>query len=116
MNSFGDFVKNKRIEKGYGLRAFACEIGEDPSNWSKVERGQLHPPKNFDKLTKISALLDIDEKNLEDLAYIDVGEIPNNIRSDKELLEILPAFFSTIREKKPSREELEILMEVLKKS
>jgi transcriptional regulator with XRE-family HTH domain len=116
MNNFGEFVKNKRIEKGFGLRTFAFEIGEDPSNWSKVERGQLNPPKNLEKLLKISTLLEADEKMLEDMAYIDVGEIPKDMKSDKELLEILPAFFSTIREKKPNKEELEILMEVLKKS
>ena len=39
---FEEFIKNRRIAKGLGLREFCKQIEMDASNWSKVERGVSH--------------------------------------------------------------------------
>ncbi len=117
---FGEFIKKKRLKHDLSLRKFCKIIGEDPSNWSKVERGLLLPPKEDDKLKTIAKALQIktdsDEWNkLKDLAEISSGNIPPYIKSNKELLEFLPGFFRTLNNVKPTKKELEELLEALKK-
>jgi transcriptional regulator with XRE-family HTH domain len=117
---FGKFIKERRIEKGITLREFCKLIGTDASNWSKIERGQLAPPKNEDKLKKIAEILGIPVGSdlwvsMKDKAEIDTGNIPSDIRSDKELLGCLPMFFRTIRSEKPSAEDLDKLIEMIRK-
>jgi transcriptional regulator with XRE-family HTH domain len=117
---FGKFIKDRRIEKGITLREFCKLIGTDASNWSKIERGQHAPPKSDEKLKKIAEVLGIPFGSdlwitMKDKAEIDTGYIPSDIRSDKELLGHLPMFFRTIRSEKPSAEDLDNLIEMIRK-
>ena len=117
---FGKFIKERRIEKGITLREFCKLIGADASNWSKIERSQLAPPKSEKKLKKIAEILEIPVGSglwitMKDKADIDKGNIPSDIRSDKELLAYLPMFFRTIRSEKPSAEDLDNLIELIRK-
>lgn len=117
---FGKFIKERRIERGITLREFCKLIGMDASNWSKIERGQLAPPKSDEKLEKIAKILGIPVGSdlwitMKDSAEIDKGNIPSDIRSDKELLAYLPMFFRTIRSEKPSVEDLDNLIEMIRK-
>lgn len=116
---FGEFIKEKRIGQDLSLREFARRIGDDPSNWSKVERGLLPPVRDRGKLAEIAAILgieaDSDEwKRLQDLADIDAATIPDYIMNDRETLAALPAFFRTIGGLRPTREEIEGLLKKLK--
>ena len=43
---FGEFVRGLRARKRMKLREFCLKYGHDPSNWSKVERGELAPPSD----------------------------------------------------------------------
>ena len=52
---------------------------------------------------------------MKDLANIDAGIIPGDIRSDEEALKALPMFFRTIRSDKPTAEELDKLIDMIKK-
>ena len=117
---FGEFIKERRIDKGLTLREFCKLIEIDASNWSKIERGLLAPPKNDEKLEKIAEVLGISVGSdlwieLKDKAEIDSGNIPADIRSDKELIGHLPMFFRTIRSEKPSAEDLDKLIEMIRK-
>jgi transcriptional regulator with XRE-family HTH domain len=56
---FGAYIKEKRLRQEITLREFCRALGIDASNWSKVERGLLQPPKDNDLLTKISKLLEL---------------------------------------------------------
>jgi transcriptional regulator with XRE-family HTH domain len=117
---FGDFIKKRRIDKGLGLREFCKQIETDASNWSKVERGVLSPPQDEEKLRNIAQLLDIEFgsgewKEMKDLANIDAGIIPADILSDKQVLDSLPMFFRTIRSEKPTPEELDKLINIIRK-
>ncbi len=103
-----------------GLREFCREIQEDPSNWSKVERGVLKPPQEIDKLYKIGKALKLkkDSDNMSeliDLARIDAGRIPDDIVENPEILGLLPAFLRTVRNQKPTSEEIDNLIGLLKK-
>ena len=46
MLTFGEFIKQLRLQNRITLREFCRLAGIDPSNWSKIERGMLQPPKS----------------------------------------------------------------------
>jgi transcriptional regulator with XRE-family HTH domain len=117
---YGQFVKNRRVDKGIGLREFCKSLGLDASNWSKVERGLLSPPQDEEKLRKIAELLDIEFGSdmwveMKDLASISAGSIPDDILSDENVLKSLPIFFRTLRSDKPTSDELDELIRMLRK-
>lgn len=116
---FGEYIKQLRAEKRLGLREFCLSAECDPSNWSKVERGVLTPPQEKEKLLKIAAALGVDEHSdawnkIVDNAAIAAGKIPEYVLKDEEVLRQLPVFFRTVTGKKPTREELIKLAEILK--
>jgi len=117
---FGEFIKERRIKKGISLREFCKMIEVDASNWSKIERGLLGPPQDEEKLKKIAEVLKIKVGSapwgeMKDLASIDAGIIPDDIRSDERVLKSLPMFFRTLRSDKPTSEELDKLIEMVRK-
>jgi transcriptional regulator with XRE-family HTH domain len=117
---FGEFIKERRIAKGISLREFCKRMEIDASNWSKVERGLLAPPQDEEKLRKIARVLDIKIgsplwKEMKDKANIDAGIIPEDILSDEKVLNSLPIFFRTIRSEKPTPEDLDKLIAMIRK-
>ena len=117
---FGEFIKERRINKGISLREFCKRVEIDASNWSKVERGLLAPPQDEERLRKIARALDIKFgsalwKEMKDKTNIDAGIIPNDILSDEKVLNSLPMFFRTIRSEKPTPEELDKLINMIRK-
>ena len=117
---FGEFIKERRIQKALTLREFCRLIETDASNWSKTERGLLPPPQNEEKLRKIAEILEIPIGSdlwfeMRDKAELDAGIIPTDILSDGEVLKSLPMFFRTIRSEKPSSEDLDKLIEIIRK-
>lgn len=119
-NLFGEFTKEQRSVKRLGLREFCLAAEYDPSNWSKIERGILPPPQDKDTLLKVAGALGIvensqDWNSLVDFSAVDAGRIPEYVLEDQELLKKLPVFFRTITGKKPTREDLIKLAEILKK-
>jgi transcriptional regulator with XRE-family HTH domain len=116
---FGTFIKNKRIEKGQTLREFCKKAKLDPSNWSKIERGLLPPPKSRPVLEEIALTLGLSKNSqdwhmLFDLASI--SYIPVELMDDAAIIDKLPIFFRTLRGEKPTRKELEDLIEKIKES
>ncbi len=116
---FGTFIKEQRAKQRLGLREFCLTHGHDPSNWSKIEREVLSPPRDEDTLRKWAKQLGIKEGTDDwhkffDYAAVDAGRIPNHVMQDKELLSKLPIFFRTISGQKPSREDLEKLIEIIR--
>ncbi len=118
MITFGGFVKDLRMKKSLTLREF-CRISHlDPSNWSKIERGLFPPPKSKRLLHEIAMVLDLDEGSEDYTTIIDLAAIafiPTELLSDQQVIEKLPVFFRTVRGEKPNREELEGLIDLLKK-
>lgn len=118
---FKDFIMEERLKKDLSIRNFCKLTGEDPSNWSKIERGVMNPPTDEKRLLKIAEVLEFDKdseqyKKLYDLATNAVGIIPDYIQTDKEIMNFLPAFFRTIDNIKPTREDLEDLINSLREN
>jgi len=117
---FGEFFKAKRKELGLTLRQFAKENNLDPGNLSKMERGILQPPQSTGKLEEYALLLkmkpgDDDWYTFFDLAAAESGRIPADILSNSDVLERLPLFFRTMRGNKLTKEQLEKLVELIKR-
>ncbi|MCX7044897.1 MAG: helix-turn-helix transcriptional regulator [Candidatus Sumerlaeota bacterium] len=117
---FGDFIKKRRLELNLSLRAFCLKTGEDPSNWSKMERGILGPPEDYTRLLQIARNLEFedgseDSRHLFDLASADRGRIPPDIMNEAELVANLPAVFRTMRGESPTEEELIRLAEIFRR-
>ena len=116
---FGTLIKELRAKQRLGLREFCLTHGHDPSNWSKIEREVLSPPRDEDILRKWATQLGLkpgsdDWHKFFDYAAVDAGRIPEHVMQDKELLAKLPVFFRTMSGQKPSREDLEKLIEIIR--
>ncbi|MBI5384746.1 MAG: helix-turn-helix transcriptional regulator [Verrucomicrobia bacterium] len=108
---FGQFIKELRARQRLGLREFCLEHGHDPSNWSKIEREVLSPPRDEATLRKWARQLGLTEGSDDwlkffDYAAVDAGRIPDYVMKDEKLLAQLPAFFRTLSGQKPSRQDL----------
>ncbi len=116
---FGKKLKEKRIEKGLSLRKICRMLNYDPSNWSKIERGIISPPSDEKILKKWAKALSFSREETQDFideAKIAQGVIPEDILSRKNAAEYLPAFFRTLRNKKPTKKEIDKLIETIRKS
>ncbi len=116
---FGEFIKQIRAKQRLGLREFCLENGYDPSNWSKIEREVLPPPKDEATLRTWAKQLGLKQGSDDwlkffDYAAVDAGRIPDYVLKDEELVEKLPAFFRTLSGNKPTDEELENLIKLLR--
>ncbi|HAM87969.1 MAG: Helix-turn-helix domain protein [Candidatus Falkowbacteria bacterium GW2011_GWC2_38_22] len=120
-NNFGAILKEFRFKKNLSLREVCKEIGYDPSNWSKIERGVLAPPTDLNTLHKWALTLGLKKgdsayQDFIDQANISQGIIPEDILAQKNLVKSLPAFFRTIRNDKPSKEEIDTLIKLIRNS
>ena len=118
--TFGNFFKQKRIERGLTLREF-CRVNEmDPGNISKIERGLLSPPQTREILIRYAAALGIKEGTDDwllfcDLAVTSAGKIPPDIVSNEEFMNALPVLFRTVRKEKLGEKDLEKLVKATKR-
>ena len=108
---FGTLFETLRQRKGLTLREFCQAAGADPANISRMERSQMLPPKSREILGRYASALGLkdgtdDWYTFFDLANVEQGTMPEDIMSDAELVNALPAFFRTLRGQKPTAEEL----------
>jgi len=116
---FGEFIKQIRERQRLGLREFCLENGHDPSNWSKIEREVLPPPRNEETLRTWARQLGLKQGSegwlkFFDYASVDSGRIPDYILKDEKLVAQLPVFFRTISGQKPTPQDLQKLVELIK--
>ena len=112
-------MRQSRIENKITLREFCRKTNIDPSNWSKIERGVLPPPKSKQVLSEIARVLNFEEHTENWYSLIDLAaitHIPQELLSNKSIVDKLPVFFRTLRGKKPTRDELEELIKIIKES
>lgn len=118
---FGRFFKESRQKRGLTLRQFCLDHGLDPGNISKLERGKLAPPSSRALLEKYATCLGIEEGsddwfNFFDYAAACSGKIPQEVMDNKELVEKLPVFFRTLRGQRVAEEQLDELIELIRRS
>lgn len=106
-----------RAENNLSLRDVCKLIDYDPSNWSKIERGLISPPSEEKTLKSWAKVLKVKKENVQEFmddAHIAQGIIPDDILDRAEMVELMPAFFRTVRNKKPSKEEIDRLISLIK--
>ncbi len=121
MGKFSAMLKRIRTERGLTMREFCLRSGFDPGNYSRLERGLYPPPQNRELLERYAAALGIKRGSDEwlelfDLAAAERGEIPADLMSDKEVVDKLPVLFRTMRGKQLSPEQLDELVERIRRS
>ena len=115
---FSNLVKDLRLEKRLTLREFCQQLGIDPSNWSKVERGINPPPSDVGFLEKLADFFGlVHEKKQEffDSAAVGRNELPPDLAEDALFTQALPAFFRAYRDHELSEEQLLSLADDIRK-
>ncbi len=115
---FGEELKALRFSSGLSLREFCKQSGEDPSNWSKIERGLMAPPTDHERLLIIAKCLKIAQDKTDEFiakAEIAAGNIPEFVMTNEILLNQLPAFLRTIDNVKPSEDDFRKVIDLLQK-
>ena len=80
-NRFGDFVVEKRKNRGLSLRRMADLLELSPAYWSDIEKGRRNPPA-LPKLMEIARLLGLSQEETDfmiDIASQDRDEIPMDL-------------------------------------
>ncbi len=115
---FNETVKNLRLEKRLTLRDFCEQVGLDPSNWSKVERGVNPPPGEIGLLERLADFFGLTgsaKLTFMDEAALQRREIPPDVADNEVLQRALPAFFRAVRAHELTQEELDSLAADIKK-
>ena len=119
LKKFGKFLKELRIKRGLSLREICKLANYDSSNWSKIERGIISPPSDKKVLMLWVKILGLpksskDIQEFTDSAQVAQGLIPQDILSQENAVDYLPAFFRTLRNDKPTKEEIDKLIELIR--
>ena len=120
-NDFGEFIRARRAALRLSLRSFAEKADLDAGNASRIERGRVAPPENPEILDRIALALDLrrgstEYQQLMDLAAAAKGRIPQDLLSDEEVAARLPILFRTLRSKPLSGDQLEKLIDSIRKA
>ena len=116
--NWGEFVRQKRLEAGLGLRQFAGLIGILPSNYNHMEKGRMSPPQDKARLDQIAAVLAIepgseDYHALMDLAVQEKDKLPADVEAYAKQNRLVPVLLRTLDNRKLSEEEFMQLVERL---
>lgn len=89
--TFGELLREKRIERGFSLRKFAQAVGVSPTYLSQVEQSNVDPP-TADRVKRMAELLDenVDEwtalagrisEDLPDIIHDAPTQVPDILRA-----------------------------------
>lgn len=115
---FTETVKSLRLKKRLTLRDFCQQVGVDPSNWSKIERGVNPPPGDvglLERLADFFGLSGATKLSFLDEAALQRREIPPDVADNTLLQKALPAFFRAARGHELTEDELKTLAEDIRK-
>ena len=120
---FGETIKSLRMCQKKTLREFCIENDEDPSKWSRFERGVIPPPESQERVYEIAKELGLNKDGEIKLWKIADKErrewIPRKV-SDEELVKYLPMHFTgkkddgSIGTVIPSRKQLKDFAELIR--
>ncbi len=119
LKSFGKLLYELRINREFTLREMCRKVNYDPSNWSKIERGKIAPPSDKKALELWAKTLGLKKgsKEFDSFIYqanVAQGIIPFEIMEERELVAALPAFFRTLKNRKPTKEEIDNMINLIK--
>lgn len=115
--TFGSFLKKKRLDMNLGLREFAKLIGMQPSNYCNVEAGSLPPPQ--EKLETIAEKLKLskgtdEHRTLFDLAAEARDEVPADVARIVKESTLIPALLRTVENERITDKQLRGIIEDIK--
>jgi transcriptional regulator with XRE-family HTH domain len=118
MNTFGEFLKDKRLALDVSLREFAKQVGMQPSNYCNVEAGVLPPPTGAG-LERIAKALGLkkgtaDYATLHDLAGQGRDEVPGDVARVVKSNALIPALLRTVENEKVTETQLRGIIEDLR--
>jgi len=121
LKKFSQNLKEIRIKRGLSLREVCKKVDYDASNWSKIERGVIAPPSDEKILSRWAKALGFKRETKEyqefiDEAQIAQGIIPQDILNGKNAINYLPAVFRTLRNEKPTKQEIDQLIKLIRNS
>jgi transcriptional regulator with XRE-family HTH domain len=116
---FGKLLYEIRIKREYTLREMCRKVNYDPSNWRKIEREKIAPPSDEKTLELWARTLGLkkNSKEFDNFIYqanVAQGIIPFEIMEEGELVAALPAFFRTLKNRKPNKEEIDNMINLIK--
>jgi len=119
--SFGKFFKEKRKALGVSLREFCRENNFDSGNISKLERDLFGAPKEKKKLECFAIALKLYRDTSDYTTFFDLAKVSNKDYGiseiqDQNLLRKLPLLLGTIGDKAFTNEDLDRLIEIIKKA
>ena len=119
--SFGDLIRARRARLRLSLRAFAERAGMDPGNASRMERGRVAAPEAEDVLSRLASALELKQGSPDYVDFMDAaaaakGRIPQDLLTDEEVASRLPVLFRTLRSKPLSGEQLDKLIDSIRKA
>jgi transcriptional regulator with XRE-family HTH domain len=115
--TFGQLLKDVRIDRRTTLRQCSAALGVDASNWSKLERNVNPAPKDITVLDRWADFFQLRGPKRQaffDLAALSRHELPADIASDVKVLRALPAFFNVARASELDQTMLDQLIEDLR--
>lgn len=112
--NFSDFLRQKRLEKNYGLREFARLINMQASNYCNIESSSMPPPS--DKLDLIAITLELPKGSSEYRKFMDLAsqvrdEIPTDIQALIRDNTLIPAMLRTIEDHEVTPTQLKKIIE-----
>ena len=105
---FGPFIREVRIQKGIGQRALASKIGVSASYLNDIEKEKRTAPK-LDIIKKISSILSIDIKKLNDLAGYSKKTLAPDINDFITKNPKINSLIRTIQENDLNEKQIELL-------
>ena len=105
---FGPFIREIRIQKGLGQRELASKIGVSASYLNDIEKDKRTAPK-LDIIKKISKILSIDNKKINDLAVISKNTLATDINEFIAKNPKISSFIRTTQENNLNEKQIVLL-------
>lgn len=116
-NSFGQFLREKRLALDLSLREFAKRVGVQPSNYCNVEADVLPPPpaETLDRIKELGLIKGSEDyETFHDLAAKGRDEIPADVERIVKENDLIPAMLRTVEYEKVSKDQLRGIIEDLR--
>lgn len=116
---FAQYFAERRKALGLSMRRFAEDKGYDVGYISRLENDVIKPPAELEKLKALAVALELTPETSEWVMFFDLAaarrkELPEDIKNQPQMINLLPAFYRTLRKEKITRDEVEHLLKLLK--